>query len=406
MTTDAINAPAAAAPTGLDLRAAPGVPAAQAQVPEWVMLARTGAWLGHPRTQQVISTAHLRSALDYFTRHYAANGADLVVDYHHASVVAPQQGMLAPAAGWIRQMELRNGDAELWGRVLWTSEAHSAIAARRFRYLSPALGFGVPDRLTGQPVPMVIHSVALTNTPFLTELESLNQAAACAAVRPDTRSPGGGSRNMSLLEAIAQALDEQPEQTASRLGLTCPDDDRQVAQAIAVNATKAQEAEARERSLRELVTNAAGIPPAAADTAIRAALIRLRAPEAGLSAVRTKLGLKDDAPEPEILNAIGTLQDAHRRDAAEELVDAAVRAGKVPPAHRDFYLREAAADPEAARAVLNSLPVLTAPQHKPQHPCLRELTAGEESVCRQLGLTSATFLRVADSDSERPIHSL
>ena len=62
------------------------LPGADAGAPEWVMLARAGAWLGHPATPEVITPERLRSALDYFERHYAAHGADLVVDYHHASV--------------------------------------------------------------------------------------------------------------------------------------------------------------------------------------------------------------------------------------------------------------------------------------------------------------------------------
>ena len=77
------------------------------EVPEWVMVARTGAWLGHPAMPEVVTPECLAGALDYFNRHHAAHGADLVIDYHHSSVVAPREGAQAPAAGWIRQMELR-----------------------------------------------------------------------------------------------------------------------------------------------------------------------------------------------------------------------------------------------------------------------------------------------------------
>ena len=57
--------------------------------PEWVMVGRTGVWLGHPEHPEVVTPQMLQSAHDYFQRHHAAHGADLVVDYHHASVAVP-----------------------------------------------------------------------------------------------------------------------------------------------------------------------------------------------------------------------------------------------------------------------------------------------------------------------------
>ena len=62
-----------------------------------------------------------------------------------------------------------------------------------------------------------------------------------------------------------------------------------------------------------------GVPAGADDTAIRAALIRLKAPGAGLTAVRARLGLADGAPESEVLNCLDGLLDSRRRDEAQEL---------------------------------------------------------------------------------------
>jgi len=350
-----------------------------AAAPQWVMLARTGAWLGHPTTPEVITPDRLRSARDYFDRHYAATGTDLVVDYHHSSVTAPCRAQLAPAAGWVTAVELRNGDTELWGRVLWTAEAADAIARRRFRYVSPALRFGAPDRVTGERVPMMIHSVGLTNTPFLTELESLNEAAADGGA---TLTEGG--EPMGLLNAIAEALGREPEHVASALGLDPAGDDRQVAEAVLACAER--------RRVPEFVANSLGVCADADETAVRAALIRLKAPGAGLTSVRARLGLPDAAPECDVLNAIDALQAAGRDGQAEQLVDAAVAEGKIPPAHRDFYLNEARSDLDAAREVINSLPVLTAPQPAPRKTLSRRLSDAEESVRRQLGLSAEAFL--------------
>jgi phage I-like protein len=322
-------------------------------VPEWVMLARTGAWLGHPAAPEVVEPRHLGSALDYFERHYAAHGTDLVIDYGHSSMAAPSGR--APAAGWVNRMELRGGGEELWGRVLWTTEAAGAIARREYRYLSPVFRFDRPDRLTGESVPLQIHSVALTNTPFLTELEGLNTAADDGGPTPTE-----GGTEMPILQGLAAALEEEPAELAGRLGLEADAEDRAVAEALMANAETT-----------------------AAD---RAALVQLRAAAAAL---RARLHLAEDATEQDVLNA---LDAAARRSDAEELVDGAVREGRVPPAHRDFYLREALGDLRAARDVINSLPVLTAPQPVPPVRTAGALTDGEEAVRRQLGLTTEQML--------------
>jgi hypothetical protein len=193
---------------------------------------------------------------------------------------------------------------------------------------------------------------------------------------------------MSLLDSLAEALEREPDQVASQLGLEGAEDDGQAAAVLARNADRLQRA-----------AEALGLGPDAEATAWNAALIRLKAPAAGLAAIGCRLGLNAGAGEGEILNAIDALQDSRRRDEAEALVDAAVDAGKVPPAHRDFYLREARNDLAAAREVINSLPVLlpapaAAGRAKPAGAG-RSLTDEEESVCRQLGLSAEAFMQAA-----------
>ncbi len=361
--------------------------ATEGGVPQWVMVARTGRWLGHPTAPEIVTPEDLKCAAGYFERHFAAQGTDLVVDYHHASVVVPKDGAGAPAAGWISRMELRKGGAELWGRVLWTTEAAEAIAARRYRHVSPVLRFCTPDRVTGRPVPMFVHSLALTNTPFLTELASLNEAPATdGGGESPHREEGGGS--MTLIEALAQALEEEPEQLASRLGFDGAEVDRDVAEAL-VAAIEAAD-------VSPALASALGLPAGADEAQARVAVLRLKAPDGGMSAVRAQLGLGAAAPDLEVVKAICTLQESRARNDAEDLVDAAVAEGRIPPAHRDFYLREAVSDPDAARQVINSMPVLTrAEQTRPARPG-RALLDGETTVCRQLGLTTEAFLAHAD----------
>jgi len=362
-----------------------------APVPQWVMVCRTGQWLGHPDGPELITPRHLRAALDYFERHHAARGADLVIDYHHGSVYAGRVAPKAPAAGWIQQLQLRNGDTELWGRVLWTVEAREAIAARQFRYLSPYLRFGVPDRITGEPVPMMIHSVALTNTPFLTELEALNASAGNGAGALSQPVSGGG--DMAILKQVAQALNSTPEDVASRLGLDAGADDRRVAEAIMEGAA----ANGAAAVLPEGVANALGVEPDADEAAVRARILQLKAPAAGLASVRRALGLEPTASEQAVLNAIVALRQDHRKREAQALVDEAVKAGKIPPAHREFFLNSALDDLEATKMCLADMPCLLSSQTAGMKAdlALRGLTEGEELVCRQLGIGAEAFLKAS-----------
>jgi len=364
-----------------------------ADVPDWIMIARTGTWRGHPRGPEIITPERLRSALDYFVRHFAANSTDLVIDYHHATVAVPMLAQRAPAAGWIQEMELRAGGEELWARVLWTTEARNSIGEREYRYVSPAFGFDRPDRLTGEPVPMRIDHVALTNTPFMTELMALNATSGPTDGAADDVSSGGG-KSMQLLSLIAAALALEPEQVASRLGLGEAQDDKAVAEAIMAQfAAPVEEEEEAQETVPESVANALGVQPDADETAVMAALFKLRA-GAGLAAVRAKLGLAADSTEGEVLNAIGGLQDVHRMSEAEELVETAVTAGKIPPAQRDFWLNAAEQNLDAARAAIAELqPVLNAATDFSGRSTAKEprLSDTDRHVAEVLGIDEGGF---------------
>jgi len=91
-------------------------------------------------------------------------GRDLHCDYHHQSLWATFTGAEAPAAGWVEALEVRADG--LWARMEWTPKAKERLAAREYRYLSPVIYTRSKDRVV-----VGLHSVALTNTPALNQLE-------------------------------------------------------------------------------------------------------------------------------------------------------------------------------------------------------------------------------------------
>jgi phage I-like protein len=261
--------------------------------------------------------------------------------------------------------------------------------------------------VTGSAVPLYVASVALTNTPFLTELEALNAAAGMAGRSPTASETGG--QHMTLLELLAKALALKPEDVTSKLGLKGAED-KDVANAIMALPVQVQDvgkkladAEAEVAALKAApkpvicadVANALGVAVDADLTAVGAAILRLKAPSgAGALGVRTALGLAPDAKDQDVLNAIAVLSSSKRRTDAEELVAEAIKAGKVPPAHREFYLREALHDLGAATEVINALTPITTPSGlggKGAAPG-KGLTDDELKVAKQLGLKPEEML--------------
>ena len=131
---------------------------ATGKVPDWIPVAPLGSWV-HPRTGAFeIAAADAKQICD--NSHRA--GIDIVVDYEHQTLT----GAKAPAAGWLRELQLR--DTGVWGRVEWTKEAAQDILAGRYRYYSPVIHFNAGHTSTGAAIGTCLHSVGLTNTPLLT----------------------------------------------------------------------------------------------------------------------------------------------------------------------------------------------------------------------------------------------
>jgi len=97
----------------------------------------------------------------------AENGLDIPIDYEHHTLgdkYAAPDGT-APAAGWIKAIELVNDEGEtdgVYADVEWTERGAGFVRNKEYRYLSPVV---VVRKLDGHAVK--IHSVALTNTPMI-----------------------------------------------------------------------------------------------------------------------------------------------------------------------------------------------------------------------------------------------
>ncbi len=64
---------------------------------------------------------------------------DLPIDYEHQTQNATPSGQPAPAAGWVKDLQVR-GDG-IYGRLGWTDRSRTMIDPREYRFLSPVFEY-------------------------------------------------------------------------------------------------------------------------------------------------------------------------------------------------------------------------------------------------------------------------
>ena len=163
---DTAGAPASARRTGEDAAAA---------APEWIELLPAGVFYGRDgrgpfRLDDPAAVIASTIALQM--------NAGLPIDYDHATDFGAPEGRPAPAAGWIRELEVRGG--AVWGRVEWTARAASSIVAREYRYVSPVFQFDPKDGVVTR-----LLRAGLTNNPNL-HLTAIAASLTAAATKRRT----------------------------------------------------------------------------------------------------------------------------------------------------------------------------------------------------------------------------
>ena len=98
----------------------------------------------------------------------AAQKNDMLIDYEHQSLRTQETGKPAPAAGWFKRLEWREGDGLYVTDARWTRNAAAMLTAQEYRYISPVFHF---DDVTGRV--LSILGAAVTNTPGLDGLTDL-----------------------------------------------------------------------------------------------------------------------------------------------------------------------------------------------------------------------------------------
>ncbi len=269
----------------------------------------------------------------------AAEAQPIVIDIDHASETRPA-GEPAPAQGWIEQVEVRDG--ALWGRVNWTVAGRALMAAEAYRYVSPTFLF---DRATREIVRLT--SAALVHRPNL-QLTALNSTG-------DT--PEDTQETVQMDKAICEALGLAANATAADA-------------VVAITALKAEQAKA---------LNAAAHPD----------------PERFVPRADHDLALNR-------ITAFETDEKARNEAAINAAVDAAVAAGKVAPASKEYHVATCkAVGLEKFQAMVAAMPAIASPGNPAPKPATGAavLTAEQAWACNSLGIDPADYAKSLSTEA-------
>lgn len=328
---------------------------------------------GEVRTQKHDGRASFRNdnvdALIASTREI---GHDLVIDYDHHTDLAVANGGKAVAAGWIKDVFARNG--ALWGRVEWTKTAREHLSQREYRFISPTLIF---DKATRSVIRVI--RAALTNDP------AIHQMKAIASTQ--------GEPMEELLKALAAALGLPADSDAN--AITEKIDELKVATAAAKTAAETSTA----------IVKALELDDDAKPEDIVTAVTELATAAAAKTASTEEPDPAKFVPMSEytaLAARVETIESTSAETTATAAVDAAIEAGKVIPANRDWALAYAKKDLEGFQSFASITPVIV--KGGEMLPGVRpagsegDLTDEEKAICKAQGLDVEEFKKTRDAD--------
>lgn len=281
---------------------------------------------------------------------FLSRGIDIVIDYEHQTL----QDVQAPAGGWIKDLYLKDG--AIVAKVEWTPQAKKYLENKEYRYLSPVVLVRKDD---GKAI--VLHSVALTNTPAIDGMFPI--------INSINISDYEGGNSMDILKQLAALLgigeDATEEQVMEALKATLAD----------AKKLKEEKVPGEEEKVvaNKVICELLGLKAGAKTEEVAAAIM----------ALSQKPGTVSETEFKELKEKL------EKRDA-DEAVMKALKAGKLTPAQKDWATQYALKDPEGFSSFVEK-----APQGVPMGELDIETKANKEEriddatmlICKNLGIS-------------------
>lgn len=287
---------------------------------------------GVPEKIKILPLGHVHSqkgdfevddeSVQLIRKEFKSRKLDLVIDYEHQTLKDVQ----APAGGWIE--DIYKGEDAVIAKVRWTDKAKEYLKNREYRYLSPVVIVRKKDRKAA-----AIHSVALTNTPAINGMFALVNAI-----------------DITNYEENKEEKQMDLKKLAALLGLPETATEEDVEKALAA-AKAAMEANKDDDGKKEGGDAGEAVPVAN-------------------SVVLSLLGLEADAKTEDVATAIMTLKagtgseeilalrEELRERNAEDMVQMALKEGKITAAQKEWAKAYALSDKKGFKSFVDKAPVV------------------------------------------------
>lgn len=139
----------------------------------WLQVTPAGYFKPADGREMVVPAWHIDAAVaSRVIERFQATATPRVLDYEHQTLLRQENGQPAPAAGWFRELEWREGQG-LFALVELTARAAQYIAGGEYRFFSPVFLY---SPATGDVLD--VQMGALTNTPAIDGMQALSLRAA------------------------------------------------------------------------------------------------------------------------------------------------------------------------------------------------------------------------------------
>ncbi|WP_338134881.1 phage protease [Paenibacillus alvei] len=278
-----------------------GVPTVIKLLPMGLVKSQKGDFVVDEESFQAIKETFQRRALD------------IVIDYEHQTL----EDIEAPAGGWIKELSLQ--DDAIVGKVEWTPKAEEYLKNKEYRYLSPVVLVRKSDQKA-----VVLHSVALTNTPAIDGMYPIINSLDISEYEE-----GGTKMDLKkLAELLGLSADATEEEVMQKL------------QGLQANSTEEKKEEDEEEIVaNKTITDLLGVASNAKTEDVAAAIMALKNPSgyvpiSEFKALKERLDKKD----------------------SDELVTKALKEGKISAAQKSWADEYALKDPKGFQKFVEKAP--------------------------------------------------
>ncbi|GAB6100428.1 phage protease [Halanaerocella petrolearia] len=337
------------------------------EAPEMIQIIPLGSWTDHPSGKFRVTKADVVKIIENF----AQEENDCVIDYEHQTL----HGTEAPAAGWIREL-INKEDEGLYAKVEWTKRGKEYIENKEYKYLSPVLLSSHQDE-EGWNRPHVLHSAALTNKPFIDGMEPIVNKNYNFGMKEEEE-----MNKEELIKVLGLKEDATEEEVMTALK------DLQSGNNQVGNGETGEGGESQEETkiVNSKVLDALDLEEGASQSEI----------------VATIHALKQSTVTGVSVEEFNKLKQEMQRSKRDELVQLAMKEGKITPAQKEWAKSYAEDDPEGFKTFINKAPQVV-PVDDGEEFDLKTKTKSQTSevqtiVNKQLGISEEDFEKYGDSE--------